>query len=88
MLTKEKTAEIIKKYGKDEKDSGSTKVQIALLTERINQLTEHLKKNHSDHASPRGLMVLVGQRRGLLDYLQRKDKEAYLALIKDLKLRK
>ncbi len=88
MLTKEKTAEIIKKYGKDEKDSGSTKVQIALLTERINQLTEHLKKNHSDHASHRGLMVLVGQRRGLLDYLQRKDKEAYLALIKDLKLRK
>ena len=71
-----------------EKDTGSTKVQIALLTERINHLTEHLREQKKDHHSRRGLLMLVGRRRRFLDYLQRKDLEGYRALIKELGLRK
>ena len=88
MLTKEAKAEIVKKYGKTENDSGATEVQVALLTERINYLTEHLKEHKHDHHSRRGLLMLVGQRRRLLNYLQKNDLEGYRALIKQLGLRK
>lgn len=87
-LSKERKAEIVKQYGKNEKDTGSVEVQVALLTEQIKALTAHLKKNHKDASSKRGLMVLVGQRRSLLDYLARTDREAYLRLIVNLGLRK
>ena len=87
-LTKERKAELVKKYGKNEKDTGSIQVQVALLTEQIQALTAHLKKNHKDAASKRGLMILVGQRRSVLDYLVRTDREAYLKLIVELGLRK
>lgn len=87
-ISKEKKAEIVKKFGKNEKDTGSAEVQIALLTEQINALTLHLKNNHKDAASKRGLMILVGQRRSLLDYLARTDRERYLKLIVALGLRK
>ena len=87
-LTKERKAELVKKFGKNEKDTGSVQVQVALLTEQITALTAHLKRNHKDASSKRSLMVLVGQRRSLLDYLVRKDREAYLKLIVDLGLRK
>jgi small subunit ribosomal protein S15 len=87
-LTKERKAERVKKVGKNEKDTGSIQVQVALLTEQIQALTAHLKKNHKDAASKRGLMILVGQRRSLLDYLIRTDREAYLKLIVELGLRK
>ena len=88
MLSKERTAEIVKKYGKNEKDTGSVEVQIALLTEQINELTKHLKKNKKDASGRRGLFVLVGKRRGLLDYLNRTDRDAYIKLITELKIRK
>ena len=87
-LTKERKAEIVKRFGKDEKDTGSIQVQVALLTEQIKALTAHLKANHKDANSKRSLMILVGQRRSLLDYLIRTDREAYLKLIVDLGLRK
>lgn len=87
-LSKERKAELVKQFGKNEKDTGSSEVQIALLTEQINALTAHLKKNHKDASSKRGLMILVGQRRSLLDYLARTDREAYLKLIVALGLRK
>ena len=87
-LSKERTAEIVKKYGKDEKDTGSVQVQIALLTEQINDLTAHLKANKKDASGRRGLFVLVGKRRGLLDYLAREDRDAYAKLITELKIRK
>lgn len=87
-LSKERKAEIVKAYGKNEKDTGSVEVQVALLTEQIKALTEHLKRNHKDSASKRGLMILVGQRRSLLDYLARTDREGYLKLIVSLGLRK
>ena len=87
-LTKEMKAEIVKKYGKNEKDTGSVQVQVALLTEQIKALTAHLKANHKDANSKRSLMILVGQRRSLLDYLIRTDREAYLKLIVELGLRK
>lgn len=88
MISKERKAEIVKLYGKNEQDTGSTEVQVALLTERINELTEHLKVNKKDHHSRRGLLKMVGQRRNLLAYLQRKDLEGYRALIEKLGLRK
>jgi len=88
MLTIEEKQEIIKKFGKDENDSGSTRVQIALLTSRISYLTEHFKTHTHDHHSRRGLMTLVGRRRDLLNYLKRKNIEGYRDLIKDLGLRK
>lgn len=88
MLSKEKKAEIIKQYGRNPQDTGSPEVQIALLTERINQLTEHLKNNKKDHHSRRGLLKMVGQRRGLLEYLKRTNIESYRELIDRLGLRK
>ena len=86
-LSKQVKQEIIAKYGKDAKDSGSTEVQIALLTEQIRNLTEHLKQNKKDHSSRRGLLILVGKRRDLLDYLARKDRDNYLKLLASLELR-
>jgi small subunit ribosomal protein S15 len=88
MLTKERKLELIKKFGKDEKDSGKAEVQIALLTERINELTSHFDKHKKDHHSRRGLMMMVGKRRRLLDYLMEKDIERYRAVIKELNIRK
>jgi small subunit ribosomal protein S15 len=87
-LTKEKKQEMIKEYGKGETDSGSTEVQIAILTTRVKELTEHLKTHKKDHSSRRGLLKLVGQRRRLLNYLKKKDLDAYRALIEKLGLRK
>lgn len=87
-LTKEAKSEIFKKFGETETDTGSAKVQIALLTERINQLNDHLRLHPKDHHSRRGLLKLVGQRRRLQAYLQRNDLETYRALIKELGLRR
>ena len=88
MITKEKKAQIIAEYGKTPTDTGSPEVQIALLTERITELTEHLKVNPKDHHSRRGLLMMVGQRRGMLAYLRDKDIERYRALIAKLGIRK
>ncbi len=88
MISKEKKAEIITKYGRTPEDTGSPEVQIALLTERITELTEHLKVNKKDHHSRRGLVKMVGQRRRLLEYLKKKDLESYRKLIESLGLRK
>ena len=87
-ITTERKREIARTFGSDENDMGSTKVQIALLTERINHLTEHLRAQNKDHHSRRGLLMLVGRRRRFLDYLQRKDLEGYRALIRELGLRR
>ncbi len=87
-LTQEQKADIIKKYGKNDKDTGNTAVQIALLTQRINELTEHFKIHKKDHHSRRGLLKLVGQRRRLLDYMIQKDLEGYRSLIKQLGIRR
>lgn len=81
-------SEIIAKFGRNEGDTGSPEVQIALLTARINHLTEHLKTNKKDHHSRRGLLQMVGKRRGLLDYLKSTDLEKYRQIIADLDLRK
>lgn len=88
MITKEKKAQIMAEYGRTPNDTGSPEVQIALLTERITELTEHLKVHQKDHHSRRGLLMLVGQRRGLLSYLKDKDIERYRSLIARLGLRK
>ena len=88
MITKEMKAQIIAEYGRGEGDTGSPEVQIAILTARINDLTEHMKANKKDHHSRRGLLKMVGQRRGLLAYLKGKDIERYRALIERLGLRK
>ena len=87
-LSKEKKAEIIAKYGKNGEDTGSTRVQVALLTIRINELTEHFKIHKKDHTGRRGLLKLVGQRRSLLNYLKSRDLTAYRELIAELGLRK
>ena len=87
-LTKEAKQELIEKHGSNDKDTGSTQVQVAMLTRRINELTEHLRAHPKDHYSRRGLLKLVGRRRRFLDYLQRKDLEGYRALIKELGLRR
>jgi small subunit ribosomal protein S15 len=84
----EKRQEIVKSYRTHEKDSGSPQVQIALLTERINGINEHLKKARKDHATRRGLLMLVGRRNRLLKYLQKVDRESYKKLIGSLGLRK
>ena len=84
----ERKREIAAKFGANEQDTGTTKVQVALLTERINHLTEHLREQSKDHHSRRGLLMLVGRRRRFLDYLQRSDLEGYRALIRELGLRK
>ena len=88
MITKEKKTEIISKYATKEGDTGSPEVQIAILTERIRELTEHLKVNQKDHHSRRGLLKMVGQRRGMLDYLKKKDINRYRAIIEKLDIRK
>lgn len=88
MISKEKKTEIIEKYGRNPGDTGSPEVQIAILTERIRELTEHLKVHQKDHHSRRGLLKLVGQRRGLLAYLKKTDLEGYRALIEKLGIRK
>ncbi|MCL2574159.1 MAG: 30S ribosomal protein S15 [Defluviitaleaceae bacterium] len=79
---------IIEKFGRNPQDTGSPEVQVALLTERINHLTEHLKTHKKDHHSRRGLLMMVGQRRGLLDYIMRKNIEGYRELIAALGIRK
>lgn len=87
-LSKEKKAEIFKKHGGSEGNTGSTEGQIALFTYRINHLTKHLKENHKDFNTERSLVKLVGKRRSLLDYLKKKDIEKYRSLIKELGIRK
>ena len=87
-MTKERKQEIIATFGTHEGDTGSPEVQVALLTERINHLNEHLKTHKKDHHSRRGLLILVGQRRGLLAYLQKIDMGRYRAIIEKLGLRK
>jgi small subunit ribosomal protein S15 len=87
-LTKETKLEIVQQHGASESDTGSTKVQVALLTRRINDLTEHLRAHPKDHYSRRGLLKLVGRRRRFLNYLQRNDLEGYRSLIKELGLRR
>lgn len=87
-MTKERKQELIQQYGRKEGDTGSPEVQIALLTERINHLTEHLKVHKKDHHSRRGLLMLVGQRRGLLNYLKSIDIEGYRNLISQLGIRR
>mgnify|MGYP006391187119 CR=1 FL=1 len=86
--TKVQTAEIVSKFGKDAKDTGSTEVQVALLSERINHLTEHLREHQKDHHSRRGLLKLVGKRRRLLDYHKSRDLDGYRKLIQDRGLRR
>ena len=88
MISKEKKAAIIAEYGRKPEDTGSPEVQIAILTARITELTEHLKANQKDHHSRRGLLKMVGQRRRLLEYLKKKDLESYRKLIESLGLRK
>ncbi len=88
MINQEIKAQLIKEYGKTPEDTGSTEVQVAILTYRIKELTEHLKTHEKDHHSRRGLLKLVGKRRGLLDYLKKKDIEAYRELIAKLGIRK
>jgi small subunit ribosomal protein S15 len=87
-LTQERKAELTKQFGKDERDTGNTRVQVALLTERINDLTGHLRTHAKDHHSRRGLLMLVGKRRRMLRYLERHDLERYRALVAELGLRR
>ncbi|MEX0593271.1 MAG: 30S ribosomal protein S15 [Balneolaceae bacterium] len=87
-LTKERTKEIVEQHGGSASNTGSTEAQIAIHTERINQLTDHLKDNKKDHASRRGLLLLVGKRRRLLNYLMKNDIEKYRTLIQELGIRK
>lgn len=88
MITKEKTAEITKKFGGKENNSGSVEVQVAILTERIKNLTPHFEKNKQDHSGMRGLMKMIGKRRSLLKYLSSTDESRYQKIISDLELRK
>lgn len=87
-MTKEQKSDIIKKFGGNEKDSGKAEVQIAILTGRINELTDHFNVHKKDHHSRRGLMQMVGKRRRLLDYLMKKDINRYRAVIQELNIRK
>ena len=87
-LTKDKKAAIIKEFARDEKDTGSPEVQIAILTEEINKLTEHLKNNKQDKHSKRGLLIKVGKRRSLLNYLLKNDVKKYREVVNSLGLRK
>ena len=87
-ITQQEKAELVKKYGRGDNDTGSTEVQVAILTTRINNLTEHLKTHKKDFHSRRGLLVMVGQRRRLLDYLNSNSSERYTGLIKSLGLRR
>ena len=87
-LTSEEKQEIVTRFGKSENDTGATEVQIAMLTQRINELTAHLREHKHDHHSRRGLLMLVGRRRRFLNYLQKKDLEGYRSLIRELGLRR
>jgi small subunit ribosomal protein S15 len=87
-LTKEVKSELIAKHAAHEGDTGSPEVQVALLTARINELTEHLREHSKDHASRRGLLMLVGQRRRLLNYLSRRDVDRYRSIVQELGLRR
>ena len=87
-LTQERKAEIVAQFGENAQDTGNTRVQVALLTQRINDLTGHLREHRMDHHSRRGLLMLVGQRRRLLNYMQRSDLEGYRSLIRELGLRR
>ena len=87
-ITKEKTKELIKKHGSNEKDSGSSASQVSILTERINMITNHLKDNKKDHSARRGLIIMVSKRRKLLSYIKRKNNTSYMSLIKELNIRK
>jgi len=87
-MTKEEKLELVKKFGVNDKDSGKPEVQIALITKRLNDLTDHFNVHKKDHHSRRGLMQLVGKRRRLLDYLMKKDIERYRTIIKELNIRK
>lgn len=87
-MTREEKLELIKKFGSHDNDTGKTEVQVAILTKRINDLTEHFNAHKQDHHSRRGLMMMVGKRRRLLDYLANKDINRYRALIKELNIRK
>ena len=86
-ISKERTAELVKEFGKGEGDSGSAEVQVAILSERIRNLTEHLKTHKKDNHTRRGLMMLIGKRRGMLKYIKNRDIEEYRALIKNLGIR-
>ena len=88
MLSKEKIAEIVKQFGRKEADTGSVEVQVALLTEQINVLTEHMKVNKKDYSSNRGLLKMVGRRKGMLEYLKKSDVNRYREWVKNLGLRK
>ena len=87
-ITKEKKQELIKKYKKNEKDTGSADVQVAILSEKIKSLTDHLKEHHKDFISRRGLLTMVGKRRNLLNYIKNNDENRYINLIKTLGLRR
>ncbi len=87
-VTSERKRELVGKFGRSENDTGSAEVQVALMTERINELTEHLREHTKDHHSRRGLLMLVGKRRRLLRYLERSDVERYRSLVADLGLRR
>jgi small subunit ribosomal protein S15 len=87
-LTKEQKRDLVDRYGRSDNDTGSADVQIALLTQRINELTEHLRTHRKDHHSRRGLLMLVGKRRRLLRYLERSDLERYRSLVGELGLRR
>ena len=87
-LTAEQKQEIFTRFGKSEQDTGATEVQIAMLTQRINELTAHLREHKHDHHSRRGLLMLVGRRRRFLNYLQKKDLDGYRSLIRELGLRR
>jgi len=87
-MTKEEKTGLVKKFGSNEKDSGKAEVQIAILTGRINELTEHFNAHKKDHHSRRGLMMMVGKRRRLLDYLMKKDINRYRSIIQELNIRK
>ena len=88
MLTTKKKLNIIKDHGRHEKDTGSTEIQVGLLTKRISELTDHLKKHKQDNHSRRGLLMMVGKRKRLLDYLSKSDEKGYFSLIKKLGLKK
>ena len=87
-ITAEQKAELVQRFGKDENDTGATEVQVAMLTHRINHLTEHLRTHKHDHHSRRGLLMLVGRRRRFLNYLQKNNLEGYRSLIRELGLRR
>ena len=87
-ITKEKTVKLIKKYGQNEIDTGSSAAQVSILTERINNITDHLRENKKDHSGRRGLIAMVSRRRKLLDYIRKQNNDDYISIIKKLNIRK